>query len=59
MISTGFIFFLLFLVFSVFFMFFLGIILIFVWFPVYLQLFLVTNLSGNDGTANPLTLPGT
>ena len=41
------------------FCFILGTILLFVCFPVYLQVFLVTNLSGDDGTANPPTLPGT
>ena len=39
-------------------LFFLGTLLRFVWFPVYLQVSLVTYHSGNDGTANPRTLPG-
>ena len=33
------------------FLFFLGAILLFVWFPLYLKVFLVTDHSGNDGTA--------
>ena len=35
------------------FLFFLGTILLFVWFLVYFSVFLVTDLSGNEGTATP------
>ena len=38
--------------------FFLGYTLLFVWFLVYLQVFLVTHHSGKDGTANLPTHPG-
>ena len=62
MISTDFFLLFLFLVFSVIFyvfLFFLGSILFFVWFPLYLQVFLVTNLCWSEGAADPPTLPGT